>query len=718
MPTRTDMLSWIQNAFAAERDNLEPEIKRWRSQFTPDNALFGYSVTKWPLQYAVVAAFLYEQTGDRTLAELACETMLRYRDFTKIMPPEAAAQHPEYAGGVPPLDNCFDPVQFCPTVERIRPAISKQEDEALAQIMADSLRMTWLFPEWGGHNRAMLRAASLASAAHAWPHHPNTAKWLSMADELAEESWGRWSIEDAMLYQTHWLRAVIIYAEARGKSEIAGLIQPRLHLKAMTQLITPLGILPDFGDSHWLMHSAWEWMACLEWGAHTYHDPTMKWTAQRIWEERQSEKPNIYAAMVLATAHRWCNDTIAPRQPYGTPDALDDLVTKKVVFRTGWDKDATYACVNYRDEGDYGRVDRDYLRANLAVSAEKMHHGHADEGSFVSLIHKQTILLHESGYRESPPDGIYRADFYHNRLIWRRGARLPETDTLDYMHDNGHYKPVRTERLYQTRLLDAEISRLRISDERRGVQWDRSIFFLPTLPAWVVIDTALALHTEPRTFAALWWTTDILERGDNWFETHIARITDWQNRKDAALMLVLPKVPGHSNALNVYPYRRFFQQEQVIVNSWTGEHRVGSALNFVSILLPHDMADMNAERAAAVQVVASKPAGRGLAVRLAWQGEERLLCTLNDLTCGYLQEDIRPRYTFEQGKTAYDQITSDAAFVYLREGSGGGQAGFINGTRLDKGSKVLYQGPLHDMFQENRTSLPGVPARFRWEGAT
>ena len=138
----------------------------------------------------------------------------------------------------------------------------------------------------------------------------------------------------------------------------------------------------------------------------------------------------------------------------------------------------------------------------------------------------------------------------------------------------------------------------------------------------------------------------------------------------------------------------------------------------MSVLLPHDMADMNAERAAAVQVLASQPAGRGLAVRLSWQGEERLLCTLNDLTCSYLQEEIRPRYTFEQGRTSYGAVVSDAAFVYVRESSGGRQAGFINGTRLMIGDNVLFQQPQHDMFQENRTSLAGIAARFRWESTS
>lgn len=716
MPTRNEIVAWIKKAYDVDHGKLEADIENWRREFVP-NPLFGYYVTKFPLQLATVAGFLYEQTGERGLAELACRTMLRYRDLVKAMTPEAAAQRPEYAEGVPPLDCAFDPVQFCPTVERIRPAISAADDAALADLMADSLRAIWLFPEWGGHNRAMLRAASLAVAARAWPQHAQAANWISMADELAEESWGRWSIEDATLYQTHWLRALILYAEGRGKRELAEFIQPRLHLRAASQLISPLGILPDIGDSHWLTHNAWEWMACLEWGARTYRDKGMKWAAQQIWAAQQHEAPNIYAAMVLTTAWRWCDDSVEGEPPALPLDAVDEQVTKKLIFRSGWDSDAAYACVNYRDEGDFGRVARDYLRTNLAVSAEKMHHGHADEGSFAMLVHKQTILLHESGYRESPPDGMYRADLYHNRVIWRPGACLPEGNVFDYLRDNGHYKAVRAERLYQTHLLDAQISRVRVTDETRGVQWDRSICFMPDWPAWLVIDSVQALRTGPRTLAALWWTTDMLARGDDRFDTHIAAISGWQNQRHAALLLMMPEIPGQSRTLGVYPFRRFFQQEQAMVSSWVGVQHAGRFVNFVTVLLPHDMAGM-AHRGVSAQALATEPAGQGLAVRLALGREERLFCTLNDLTCGYLQEDIRPRYTFAQGRTAYGAVVSDAAFVYVRNTGGREEAGFINGTRLELGGKLLFQQPTHDMFQENRTSRPGIPSRFRWQTGT
>jgi len=714
MSTRSQYLAFIQEAYQREQGRVEEEVARWRTQFS-DSSLFGYSVTRFPLHIGVTAAYLSEQTGDAALARRAAELFLRYREFTMVYPEAAKNRRPEYTGlALPPLDCAFDPILFAPAVERIRPHISASETAQLAEIAADSLAPIWRFPEWGGHNRAMLRAASLALCARAFPGHPRAADWVQMSDELAEESWGRWSIEDAMMYQSHWLRAFIHYAEARGKTELADLIQPRMHIKSMVQLLSPLGILPNYGDSHWLMHSPWEWLALLEWGAHTYRDPAMKWAAGRIWEERsKAEGPNIYAALVLTVAHRWCDDSIQPAQPHDVPDALDDLVLKKLVFRTGWDHNATYACLNYRDEGDYGRVARDYLRTNLAVSAEKMHHGHSDEGSFAMLVHDGTLLLHESGYREAPPDGIYRADRYHNRLVWRPSAGLPGQDAWDLLNDNGHYRALRTDRLYQSRLLDADIRRVRITDETQQLTWDRSIAFFPSLPAWVVIDTALAQRTLPRSFNLLWWTTHILSQGADWFETWIDQIHEWQNAQNAHLRIIIPPVPGQNNRLTTRTERRDFHDEQLIASSWRGEHRLGRSVSFVSVLWPHAP---GAQEFPTVEVIASQPAGRGLAVKLTWHGEERLLATLADLTAPYLQDDIRPRNTADQGLADYGSAASDAAFVYVRRSAALRQAGFLNGTRLAVEGKILHQAPTSAMFQEDRSDLPGVPARFRWQG--
>ncbi len=414
--------------------------------------------------------------------------------------------------------------------------------------------------------------------------------------------------------------------------------------------------------------------------------------------------------------HAWCSDGVAASPPGSVLDALDDVILKKMIFRTGWGERDSYACINYRDEGDYGRVARDYLRTNLAVSAEKMHHGHSDEGSFSMLVNDGTLLLHESGYRENPPDGIYRADVYHNRMVWRPNALLPGSWDWNTLVDNGHYKPVRTDRLYQTKLLGVDIGRIRVADEVQGLNWDRTVFFLPEMPCWVVVDTLLASRTAPRFCGLVWWTTDILERDQRWLKTHLAGIQAWKNARRASLWMMVPEIPGQRSQFSVTQARRSFQDELAITNIWSGEHRPGRSLNFVSILLPQPFEDKLDGDRFAVQVLPSQPAGKGLGVRLGLKDEEINLMVLNDLTASFIQEDIRPRNKAEQGWYKVGKLASDAAFCVSRENSKGAMVGIINGTRLEVEDHLAYQAPSHAMFQEDRGFLPGIPARFRWEG--
>jgi hypothetical protein len=711
--------NYILAAYKREKNRFDEEFKFGLSNAATSVPLFGYCPPRWMLDFGAISAFLYARNKDPQYALQSKSALLFYREWLKHLPDNAPQQRPEYSDGIPPLEPVFYPSIFVSAVQKIREILTNSELDVLISMLADALKPILRFPEWGGHNRAMLRAAGLALAAQAFPNHNEAKQWGSLADELAEESWGRWSIEDAMLYQPHWLRALFLYAKAMGReTELVDMIPPRMFLKATTQLISPIDILPDYGDSHWLMHSHWEWMACLEWGARMYQDASMKWTANRIYEGRKNDTPSAYLAMVAGYAWEWCDDTVTACPPVNREDALDDLVVKKIIWRTGWDANASYACLNYRDEGDYGRVARDYLRTTLAVSAEKMHHGHADEGSFSMLVHNGTLLLHESGYREEPPDGIYRSAMYHNRLVWRCGQQPGHTGLLEFLRGDGRYQPVRTERLYQTHLGDANYHRIRVSDEYNQLTWDRSIIFIPSIPVWVVIDSVLALRSDIRTVSSLWWTTDILSEGDNWYDTYIRGVQDWDNRDDARLRISFPTVPYHLIKRTVEPFRRHFQDELAIVNTWCGEHRAGKFVNFVSVLWPYSHKNIEGQQPGSVEVVESSPQGRGIGVRMHWMGNERLIGLLNDLTIGYGQEDIRPTYTAKQGNTEYDHVVSDAALVMVKRGAFGEWTGFINGTYLACDGKIYYEGLPHAMFQENKTALPGVPARFRWESIT
>ena len=67
-------------------------------------------------------------------------------------------------------------------------------------------------------------------------------------------------------------------------------------------------------------------------------------------------------------------------------------------------------------------------RNTISVEEEKMHHGHADENSIVSLMDGDQLLLHDAGYRDGLPSGkfgAWRQDYFHNRLVVRMNKRDP-----------------------------------------------------------------------------------------------------------------------------------------------------------------------------------------------------------------------------------------------------------------------------------------------------
>ncbi len=122
-----------------------------------------------------------------------------------------------------------------------------------------------------------------------------------------------------------------------------------------------------------------------------------------------------------------------------------------------------------------------------------------------------------------------------------------------------------------------------------GVQWDRSVFLLPDLPCWVVIDAALALRDAERTFGLLWWTTDVLARGPGWADTHIGSIQGWQNAKDAALRIYTPDIPGQALTRTEARDRRAFHDETLLSTLHTGAQAAGQVTNFVTVLWPARM---------------------------------------------------------------------------------------------------------------------------------
>jgi hypothetical protein len=177
--------------------------------------------------------------------------------------------------------------------------------------------------------------------------------------------------------------------------------------------------------------------------------------------------------------------------------------------------------LNYRDEGDGGLLQRDYLRQTLPVEEEKMHHGHADENSICLLMSGGSVLLHDGGYRDDLPSGkwgAYRADYFHNRVVARKEqARdgpgsvrvhtqlgcLPEGADLQ-----DRFSELQRRRCQPNPVVDADL----------GYEWDRIITYVKAGDFFIVVDGIRVRTPGYYTFANLWHTRKIIERGQQFLQ--------------------------------------------------------------------------------------------------------------------------------------------------------------------------------------------------------
>ncbi|MBN1872904.1 MAG: hypothetical protein JXA33_01635 [Anaerolineae bacterium] len=717
MPTQQAYLDYIYEAGQDTPGYLERSIQNWREQFNPHNALFGYAASGGPAAAAAIDAFLYERTGELRYAQQARHALLMPRELTDIFPAEIAARHPEYHQAVPPMDGLFVPPNYIPAYQRVRDSgvFSAKDHQAIAAIVADSLHTLFHFPEWGAHNRAMLRALSLAMAARAFPDHPEATGWRDLSAQLAEDSWGKWSIEDAMGYHTIWMLALFTYADICERPDFFTLPITYYYVTYFAHLFTPLDTFPDFGDCNW-GGGAERLLPCFEKAAAVYREPTFKYIADRMFQHIvEAGPPSIGNALLCIQAYQWAEDDIQSTQPqWQSEELLDDLAGKKILFRSGWDPEATYLLLNYRDELGYGFIPRRYLRTTLAVSAEKMHHGHADENAIVLLLNKGAVLLHEGGYRDNVPNGRYRADIYHNRVIWRQGIKRADTSAWDFLHDDGSYKFTRTQKLHFARFQGMDFSRTQVTDEARGIEWDRIMVYVHSLECFVLIDAVKALREGPFTLANILYTTQILASGSHYYDTAIDTIGQWQNPQHRSLLISYPLM--ENRPVSAEQTRRHYQQETGLYQIWTGWLTHGDIVPFVTILWPHERQEDITPLVAAPSLLKVSHPDRSIAVQIEATGRTVTFGCKLDLNLGLLQQEIRPRYNYEAGHIRYGDFETDATHFYMEKVDGQLQIAFTEGTCLQFKDHLLYEGESHRMFQEDASSNNISPTwRERWE---
>lgn len=692
-------------------DSLE---QIWLKNINPQN-VFGYRPPSNYLEAATIYATLFEIEGNKKYAERAKTILLKYDDYTKYYPESAAKARPDYSEGTPAAPDFFTTMRYIRPFEILKRKgyLNNSETEEMKRVIIHNINYLLQSQEWGAMNRAALRAETLGWAVRALPDIPEAEKWRSYEHAIGYDNWGNWEIEDAMLYHAVWLYSMIGYADSKQQiKELFNTPEMYYYSQYFLNLMAPNGMVAPFGDSR--LNDNWDrWLVYFETAANIYSSQELKWAASVIANKfiNFNNKAATGLAYELLDCYRWGNDKIVPVMPENlSQEVMEDVQGKKIVMRNGWDPSSSFLLLNYKDEGESGLIYRDYLRDGIPVEEEKMTHGHADENSIPLLMDKGSVLLVDGGYRDYMPSGVfgnYRQDYFHNRLVVRpekifmgqkQGenrysttgmAAVPGQSVLDFVHNAGSYRQVRTGKVDFITLPDFDYSRTRLTDETMGYEWDRVITFIKDPGIYVVFDIMKGRKEQYFTAANMWHTRKILSSGPHWFDTMYDSIYTYRNNPDNHLWIYFPK--NHYRLESVEKERRNYTNE-IVISEYTGQFfELGQHTGFITVLVPHNSkadASVWKERIRLIETGETEP---GLSVEIKSGNDIIQIGVKSDLRMDMIRDYRRPKYTYESGKIVYDKVETNSDFFITRKSGDKLSYTAVNVTKILYGGKLLFE---------------------------
>ena len=696
--------------------NLEEQTDRWISRFSNLEGtnivkeLVGYQPPTFLVNIADVSSYLFEETRDPQYAQTTRDLLVSMNEYREFFPEEFRTRV-EYKDGIPAV-NWFRALPvYVEAFRRTRDSgvYAEADLAAIRDAVESSADIVFKFPEWGPMNRAMLRAESLMAASIAFPDHESAGTWRKMAEILASDTIGKWEIEDASVYHPIWLHAYVNYLDLSGNQAAFRSPMMKFYFDYFVRLLTPAGTIPEFGDGLWKMNLS-EYILLLERGAKEYNDPAMKWAALRMMESMEIidssdgkyqsgsalKSPGIGLARTLIRRLEWEDPDLVPEEPaLITGDVIDDVISKKIVMRSGWDADATYLMLNYKDEGFEGLMPKNYLKQILAVEEEKMHHGQSDENGISLFMKDGAVLLSDGGYRpEAPsgPFGAYRADIFHNRVVVRDARRGLRQDYFKIFRDSGAYnETVETAKIDYQDFEEFEYARTRVRDPRTGYVGDRILIRDKNEDFVIVVDALKFLESKYYTAASLWHTRIIVDQSDNWFLTRIDTLMG-QHKNPGSKDLII-HLPGAYD-IGTEIEDRAMQQEIALYNGRSQFFPAGSVASFVTVLIPTDRG-VHAQAIVDRFDIVKKDQD---AVTLSVDGNRWFGIKL-DLDRDILTDDIRPRYNYDSGKINYGTYETDADFSFVDTSGNKPLWAATNLVRIDIAGETLFDAPSSQFFQ-------------------
>lgn len=725
--SKAQYLAYIEKAVMYGRETYYEHIENWKKGYNP-NQFFGmYSAPGILAVQVQIEGFMYHVTGNLEYAQKAKEWLLEADTYLSIVPEEHLKLYPEYEKGVPAFEPMFQGQNYLYGYLFIKDSgiVNPEEKLRIEKSIRSSIDFMMHYPEWGAHNRSMLRVWTMSLAIEALGDTEETKTWDKMCKYLAEESIGKWSIEDAQLYLILWLISCQEYAKYAGfEKSYFQKSQTKYYFDYLMRIITPEGFIPDYGDSHF--GSNWYlWLSCLEKGASVYQDTHMKYAASKVFEYGMAltgDQISVGLAASLTYAYLWADDNVVPIKPdWGTEELLEDVVGKKIVFRDGWNEEDAYMLLNYRDEGNYAFTPRNYLRHTISVKAEKTHHGHSDENAINLLVKDRNVLLHDGGYRESLPNGKYRNDIYHNRLVFRAGELPSDSGVYDFLHDHGYYKPAITEKIHMQKFDRLEYSRTRVFDVNNKITWDRNVTYMKEDGVFIIVDWTKAEAAQTVTTANLWHTGMVLSQEGGVFDTcvkHIHRGPGDQNphvnRNEWALAI---EFPGSSKRIGQDPIKRAYGEAVMLYEVESSGLNQGEMRAYVTVLTPHRRTEQAKRVTGRVSI--TKQSEQADVIALTYTNGSVFHLTYKlDLNIGLLDPSKYPRYTWNDGRIDYGRVATDADFAFVADEADEVQYGFLNGSRIELDGKELFSTYKMTSYQFETKNWIIADHKWRaWDGS-
>ncbi|MBN1349833.1 hypothetical protein JXJ21_10520 [candidate division KSB1 bacterium] len=688
--TRQHYLELIQLAAAHIRETYNARLEAWRLKFDPDSIL-ARDFPSFIFTSATFEAFLFDVSGDMDCAHQAKKALLQLREIEEWFPTAFGPSRNQ------------DKYGFWKRVPQVPPEaysylkkhgiLSADETKLIEGWLADYAESFFNFHEWGAHNRALWTTRDFARIITLLPRHPATPRWKKLCRHLLDSSWGKWSIEDAQIYLPLWLSKMMHIADILELPNLFREYNMLYYLNYFLHLMAPHGMVTDYGDARW--QECWHWyLTCFERGAKEYKNEEFKWAASRIFETKAKHAKPDEIDIDFPFLYECCGDSVGIRKPVsGSRMVMDDLAGKKIVFRNGWEPDSSFLMLNYKGDQDYGRCDRDYLRQTINVPAEKMHHGHADENAICLLMSRGSVLLNDAGYRETLTNGMYRADFYHNRLVFRNEPPDRSEPLLNSLHKRSWYQPTHTERIHFFNFDRWDYSRTRVKRSEEKWEWDRSIIYLKAEDMFVLIDSVRILDDTFLNINSLFHTEQLLNFGPNWFDSRLNEIMGWRNPGDRRLLIWFKPQVGMNISSEQLLRNRMVNY--TVYQSLFREFKRNEIVHFCTLLIPHDKGADLEKLVARISDLQPSLNTKGVGLIIDFDGYRHIICLKLDLELDLVEDEIRPKYRYERGEISFgDQLlATDARLLLIRQTENRLRYGFAEASKIKFRNQMIYQAP-------------------------